>query len=460
MAVKFSQFIAEALSSPSFLVGYNSSTSQNTQVSYADLVTAFSPGTGTVNYVAKWTGASVLGNSQIFDNGTNVGIGTASVNSSLEIYKASGNSYIYLTNGTSGTNNGVVLRFNNIDYMGMIGTFTSGELKVGGFNAGGYFMTFYSNNSERMRLTPSGRLLLGTTTESTYLLDVNGTARVSGTELRLDNGTTGVINLYSTTPEIRFSVGDPTNYRFYRSGTNMIMNSAGAIIQQIAGNDAYTLNASSGHIWRTALSGGAALARLTTGGNFMIGTTTDAGYRLDVNGSMRGGGIISETTGGYVELRTAIATALRVRNTSGGIWLEGSEINSIPTTIMTVATSGLPQNYILLGGGTGSGANSTRINTNNGYGYNWGLNIGADGTRVMQIFTGGNVTFEKNVSNTSTNNSSALVTLNSTTQGFLPPRMTNAQMVAIATPAAGLVVYDTTNNKLNVYDGTAWIAVH
>lgn len=127
---------------------------------------------------------------------------------------------------------------------------------------------------------------------------------------------------------------------------------------------------------------------------------------------------------------------------------------------MTVATSGLPQNYILLGGGTGSGANSTRINTNNGYGYNWGLNIGADGTRVMQIFTGGNVTFEKNVSNTSTNNSSALVTLNSTTQGFLPPRMTNAQMVAIATPAAGLVVYDTTNNKLNVYDGTAWIAVH
>jgi hypothetical protein len=38
--------------------------------------------------------------------------------------------------------------------------------------------------------------------------------------------------------------------------------------------------------------------------------------------------------------------------------------------------------------------------------------------------------------------------------------MTNAQMVAIATPAAGLVVYDTTNNKLNVYDGTNWVAVH
>jgi hypothetical protein len=317
-------------------------------------------GSGTTNYVSKFTGSSALGNSQIFDNGTNVGIittsptnlltlvgsltgrgidfvsqanfasvtgkinyettndlfsiintsswgnsalifgtsntermrisqggnvgiGTTSINSSLEIYKASGPNYIYLTNGTSGTNNGVVLRFNNIDYMGMIGTFTTGELKVGGFNASGYFMTFYSNNSERMRLTPSGRLLLGTTTESTYLLDVNGTARVSGTELRLDNGTTGVINLYSTTPSIQFASFDPTNYRFYRSGTTMYWNSAGNIRLQIAGNEAYQIDASNGHILRSAISGGAALARLTTGGNFIIGTTTDLGEKVYIN---------------------------------------------------------------------------------------------------------------------------------------------------------------------------------
>lgn len=31
---------------------------------------------GTTNYVARFTGASAVGNSQIFDNGTNVGIGT------------------------------------------------------------------------------------------------------------------------------------------------------------------------------------------------------------------------------------------------------------------------------------------------------------------------------------------------------------------------------------------------
>jgi hypothetical protein len=35
-------------------------------------------GSGTTNYIAKFTGSTVLGNSQIFDNGTNVGIGTNS----------------------------------------------------------------------------------------------------------------------------------------------------------------------------------------------------------------------------------------------------------------------------------------------------------------------------------------------------------------------------------------------
>jgi hypothetical protein len=50
---------------------------------------------------------------------------------------------------------------------------------------------------------------------------------------------------------------------------------------------------------------------------------------------------------------------------------------------------------------------------------------------------------------------SALFQLSSTTKGFLPPRMTTTQKNAIATPAAGLVVYDTTLAKLCVYT-TAW----
>lgn len=52
--------------------------------------------------------------------------------------------------------------------------------------------------------------------------------------------------------------------------------------------------------------------------------------------------------------------------------------------------------------------------------------------------------------------SSAIFQIDSTTQGALLPRMTNAQMTGIGTPATGLLVYDTTNNKLNYFNGTAW----
>lgn len=55
-------------------------------------------------------------------------------------------------------------------------------------------------------------------------------------------------------------------------------------------------------------------------------------------------------------------------------------------------------------------------------------------------------------------NASAVVEMNSTTQGFLPPRMTQTQLAAIVTPAEGLVVYCTncTPKGLRVFDGTAW----
>jgi hypothetical protein len=51
---------------------------------------------------------------------------------------------------------------------------------------------------------------------------------------------------------------------------------------------------------------------------------------------------------------------------------------------------------------------------------------------------------------------SARLQVDSTTQGFLPPRMTTTQKNAIATPAAGLVVYDSTTNKLQCYNGSTW----
>ena len=58
---------------------------------------------------------------------------------------------------------------------------------------------------------------------------------------------------------------------------------------------------------------------------------------------------------------------------------------------------------------------------------------------------------------TGTKSASALNQLDSTTQGFLPPRMTAAQRTAIASPAIGLMVYCTdTVEGLYVYKSTGW----
>ena len=57
-------------------------------------------------------------------------------------------------------------------------------------------------------------------------------------------------------------------------------------------------------------------------------------------------------------------------------------------------------------------------------------------------------------------NSSAIADLTSTTSGFLPPRMTQAQRNAIATPAQGLMIFNTDNQciDVNVSAGTAnWV---
>jgi hypothetical protein len=58
--------------------------------------------------------------------------------------------------------------------------------------------------------------------------------------------------------------------------------------------------------------------------------------------------------------------------------------------------------------------------------------------------------------NTTSINASAQAQIDSTTKGFLPPRMTTVQKDAILTPTPGLVVYDTTLNKLCVRGASAW----
>jgi hypothetical protein len=61
-----------------------------------------------------------------------------------------------------------------------------------------------------------------------------------------------------------------------------------------------------------------------------------------------------------------------------------------------------------------------------------------------------------------TQNGSAMLEVSSTSKGLLLPRMTSEQMIAIASPSAGLMVWCTncgTNGELHVYNGTAWTVI-
>jgi hypothetical protein len=77
--------------------------------------------------------------------------------------------------------------------------------------------------------------------------------------------------------------------------------------------------------------------------------------------------------------------------------------------------------------------------------------IYSNGAEAVRIAATGNLLL-----GTTTDVASSLMTLASTTKGFLPPRMTTTQKNAISSPAAGLVVYDSTTNKLCCYDGSTW----
>ncbi|TAE68985.1 MAG: hypothetical protein EAZ85_13580, partial [Bacteroidetes bacterium] len=59
-------------------------------------------------------------------------------------------------------------------------------------------------------------------------------------------------------------------------------------------------------------------------------------------------------------------------------------------------------------------------------------------------------------------NGSAILELESTNKGFLLPRLSSTQRDAIASPAKGLIIFNTTTNELQVNTGTTstpeWIA--
>ena len=84
----------------------------------------------------------------------------------------------------------------------------------------------------------------------------------------------------------------------------------------------------------------------------------------------------------------------------------------------------------------------------------YGVEVGGTGTLRPLRLLGKAICF-----GTDSPNAAANLQFDSTTQGWLPPRMTSTQRDAISSPPEGLVIYNTTTHTLNVHNGSAWKAV-
>ena len=129
-------------------------------------------------------------------------------------------------------------------------------------------------------------------------------------------------------------------------------------------------------------------------------------------------------------------------------------------------------------GGTGltSAGNNGQVLTSTGSGTLTWTTIDAStlsGTTLKSTITGSSLTSVGTIASLTTGaitnsgkvivgassaaSASAVLEASSTTQGFLPPRMTKAQRDAIISPAAGLTIWNTTYVQLEVYNGSLWV---
>jgi hypothetical protein len=121
-------------------------------------------------------------------------------------------------------------------------------------------------------------------------------------------------------------------------------------------------------------------------------------------------------------------------------------------------TTGTPASFI---GGSGAAYNTRILNSNDSIGLNVKAAAGQTAD-LLQITSSANVELVTITASgqvgvgQGTPAASAKFEVSSTTQGFLQPRMTTAQRIAIASPVEGLQVYDTDLSAVCRYSGTGW----
>jgi len=190
-------------------------------------------GTGTTNYLPKFTGGTTLGNSQIIDNGNQVGVGLTPNTSygTLQIKSPSSVYSIDLVGRTVGLNSENQITFwNSTQSVGLAYIYNSlSNLYIG------------TGANQPFTLSSGGNFIFGSTTDAGFKLDVNGTGRFVGQvnfdyRIVLPNMTIGYwdgvnnrIESGSSRPLLITAYSQPINMGI-NGGTNFTINTSGAAI--------------------------------------------------------------------------------------------------------------------------------------------------------------------------------------------------------------------------------------
>lgn len=204
-------------------------------------------GTGTTNYVSKWTGTTTQGNSIIYDDGTSVGIGTTSPLSKLQVgaNTFTGAHGMYEASRVGFSNNGALTgamlasTYDDPTYPGYGMVFVQGP-SVSNYNvwsispdgpAKGDSLNFiYQGNATNIHTqTPkvvfdgNGNVGIGTSSPGVKL-DVAGDIRAtSSSNGNLYLGTYGKINYTASTDTMQFDINYPTSkWSFTKQGVSQL----------------------------------------------------------------------------------------------------------------------------------------------------------------------------------------------------------------------------------------------
>jgi len=413
-------------------------------------------GTGTSGQVSYWNGTTTqTGENALFYDATNdrLGIGTNSPAVKLSV----------LENVASTSTRVIVQQLQRASS----GTAANG---VGGYlqltaqdNAGaqreaGVISWDLSNVSSA---NPQGRLLLGSRGVNDALI-INNSGNI-GVATNPNNWNRSTIqigrgSIFSTAGEIS------TVMNAYNDGAfKYIINSGASQFLQV--NNTFQWNSADAGLPDSTFT---FTRRMTLGadGELLLNTTTDAGdYKLQVSGNayVTGTTVLAATSGEIYlgsasdqgDYRLQISgRAISYASDIGEFRVVGGNYGTNYNTYLRSNSSAQgvlqlgnnAENYIIAGNTASGGLLIFRVNGT--------TESVTTGTEAMRLTSAGIVSI-----NNASPSASAQLDVSSTTRGFLPPRMTTTQRDAISSPAAGLVIYNTTTSKLQVYT-TSWTDLH